>query len=1150
MTFDDVLEQVITLLKRQGRVSYRALKRRFDLDDEYIEDLKAELIQAQRLALDEDGVVLAWAGEPSTQEPASQPSQIDQQPPAQEVQPTQIESSPQEPHTPDAERRQLTVMFCDLVDSTKLSSQLDPEDYREVVRAYQATCTEVIQRFDGHVAQLLGDGLLVYFGYPVAHEEDAQRAIHTGLGIVEAIGNLYTRLVPDKEVRLAVRLGIHTGLVVVGEMGGTGRQEQLALGETPNIAARIQNLAQPDAVVMSADTYRLVQGFFECEPLGEQDIRGVSQPIAVYRVLRESGAQSRLDIASTRGLTPLVGREQEVGLLLERWEQAKDRQGQVILLSGEAGIGKSRLVQVLREHVANEPHVRWECRSSPYYQNTALYPLTDLLQRALQWQQNDGPEQHLEKLEHLLSQYRLALEETVPLFAPLLSLPLPEDRYPLLQWTPQRQRQKTLEAIVAILLELAEHQPVLFILEDLHWTDPTTLELLSLLVEQVPTTALYTLLTCRPHFQPSWHHRSYLTEITVNRLSRNQIARMAQHVSGGKTLPSEIIEQLVGKTDGVPLFVEEMTKALLESGHLKEVDGHYELTDPLPALAIPATLQDSLMARLDRLVTAKAVAQYASVIGRQFSYELLQAVSQLDEVMLQHELSKLIEAELVYQRGLPPQAMYTFKHALVQDTAYESLLRSTRQQCHAQIATILESRYPETAEAQPELLAYHYTKSGLHEQAVGYWRKAGQRAVERSAYAEAIGHLPKGLEALKTLPVTPERIQQELGLQISLGSALIATKGYGAPRVEYVYNRARELCSQLKESPLLFPILAGLRRFYSLRGSFQIGQELGEQLLALATRLHHPLLGLEAHFALGNNAFWQGDLDIARGHFALGLALDVPQEQAAHTSLYGQEPRVTCLSYAAFTAWLLGYPDEGHRYSQEALSLAHVSSHPNTVAYALAWAANFHQARREIQVAQEMAEALIALSEEQRFLMWLDHGTCQWGWALAIQGQQEGLVSMRQGLTGRPDAPGAMMIRPLKFAWLAEAYGVNGQADEGLIVLAEAQDLVDSSGGRWYEPELHRLKGELLLQLSLDNHIQAVACFQKALDVARHQQAKSWELRAATSLARLWQSQGKRQAAYDLLAPVYGWFTEGFDTKDLQEAKGLLEVLGDNVILN
>src|SRR5262249_55339645 len=615
MDFSALRTQVIDLLQREGRVAYRALKLQFQLDDDHLEALKGDLIYAKKLAVDEDERVLVWTGGTSSAPPTASPLL----PPAMpDVSPAQGEAAPIVPPTPEAERRQLTVMFCDLVDSTKLSSQLDPEECREVVRGYHTACTEIIRRYDGHIAQLLGDGLLVYFGYPQAHEDDAQRAVRTGRGILAAMDDLPTRFPHAQGRTLAVRLGIHTGLVVVGAMGDQGRHEHLALGETPNIAARIQGLAAPNTVVMSDATYRLVQGYFQCQDLGAQTLRGVAEPLHVYRVLQESGARGRLDVAVTRGLTPLVGRESEVTLLLERWAQAKSGQGQVILLTGDAGIGKSRLVQTLKYYVTNEPHTRWECRSAEYAQNTALFPLVDLFQRLLRFEAHETADTKLEKLTHALSQYRLPLEESVQLFAPLFSLPLPEDRYSPLNLSPHQQRQKTLETLVAILLELAERHPVLFILEDLHWTDPTTLELLNLLLDQIPTAALFALFTCRPHFQPSWTHRSYLTEVSVTRLAQPHMERMTTHVAGGKPLPAQVLTQVIEKTDGVPLFVEEMTKAILESGQLKALDGHYELTGSLSTFAIPATLHDSLMARLDRLVTAKAVAQYAAVIGRQF----------------------------------------------------------------------------------------------------------------------------------------------------------------------------------------------------------------------------------------------------------------------------------------------------------------------------------------------------------------------------------------------------------------------------------------------------------------------------------------------------------------------------------------------------
>ena len=680
MAFADILEQTIALLQHQGRISYGALKRRFGLDDAYLEDLKIELIEAQQLARDENGRILVWVGQSTpvplpVPEPASQPV-----PTVPHGEPPHIER-----RTPEAERRQLTVLFCDLVDSTVLAGQLDPEDLREVIRAYQAACATVIERLDGHIAQYLGDGLLVYFGYPQAHEDDAQRAVRAGLGMVAAVQALNAQFAARQGVRVAVRIGIHTGLVVVGDMGGGSRQEQLALGDTPNLAARLQGLAAPDTVVLSAATLRLVQGYFTYQDLGPQLLKGVAAPVHVYRMLGESGVQSRLEAVVPSRLTPLVGREEEVALLQQRWTQATEGQGQVVLLSGEAGIGKSRLVQVLKDHVTNEPHARIEWRGSSYHQQSALYPVIVHLHRLLQWREGETPEDKLRKLETTLAASGLVLPEVVPLLAALLSLPLPA-HYPSLTLTPQRQRQKTLEALLTWLSAEARRQPVLVIVEDLHWIDPSTLELLSLLIDQGASARLCLVLTTRPEFRPPWAMVAHLTTLTLRRFAPAQVTRLATHVAGDKALPPTVLEEVVRKTDGVPLFVEELTKVVLESGLLQEREDRYELTGPLPPLAIPATLHDALMARLDRLAAAKLVAQLGAVIGRTFAYALVQAVAPLDAVTLQGALAQLVDAELIAQRGMPPQATYMFKHALIQDAAYQSLLRSTRQQYHQRIA--------------------------------------------------------------------------------------------------------------------------------------------------------------------------------------------------------------------------------------------------------------------------------------------------------------------------------------------------------------------------------------------------------------------------------------------------------------------------------
>jgi predicted ATPase len=890
----------------------------------------------------------------------------------------------------------------------------------------------------------------------------------------------------------------------------------------------------------------------------------------VYRVVRESEAQSRFEAAVSTGLTPLVGREEERGLLQRRWAQAKEGAGQVVLLSGEPGIDKSRLLQVLSERLARETYARVECHCSPFYQNTALYPVSEHLQRLLRFTKDDSPQEKLNRLEGTLQQYGFPLPDVVPLFAPLLSLPLPE-HYPSLSLSPQKQKQKTLEALVSWLLKEAERQPVRLDIEDLHWADPSTVEFLTLLHDQVPTTRLLVLLTFRPEFSPPWAMRSHMTQITLRRLAPKQAGEMVEKVTGGKALPPGVVQQVVAKTDGVPLFVEELTKMVMESiGSIESVGsvGSHQRT-PLQALTIPATLHDSLMARLDRLGTVKEVAQLGATLGREFSYELIQAVSPIEGTGLQQALAKLVEAEVLYQRGVSPQTRYLFKHALIQDVAYQSLLKSTRQQYHQQIAQVLEERFPETKETQPELLAHHYTEAGLIAQALPYWQRAGQRANQRSANVEAISHLTKGLELLKTLPDTPERTQQELVLQIALGAPLIATKGQAAPEVGKVYIRARELCQEVGGPFQLFPVLFGLWMFYTVRAELQTARELGEQLLILAHHQQDPALLLEAQRALGMPLFYLGELVLARAHFEQSMALYDHQQHRSHAFLYGLDPGVTSLSFAALALWLLGYPDQALKRSHEAVTLTQDLSHPLSSAYALYAAAMLNQFRQEEQAAQKRAKVLIALSSEQGFPYWLGLGTMLRGWGLVAQGQREaGIAQMRQGLATY-QATRAEVLQPYWLALLAEAYGEGEEAEEGLTVLEETLAVVQKTGERWYEAEMYRLKGTLTLQsqaslgqvpgksqtsqdksevadprpLTPDPQAEAEACFLKAIEIARRQQAKSLELRAVTSLSRLWQQQGKKHEARRMLAEVYDWFTEGFDTKDLQEAKALLEEL-------
>jgi class 3 adenylate cyclase/predicted ATPase len=1163
MKFLELVGRVRAWLEQESRVSYRALKREFDLSDEDVEDLRAELIDAKRLAVDEDGKVLVWVGKGINGETDKRGKGEDS-----------LESSVQrlaskdQPPTPSpqslaarskAERRQLTVMFCDLVGSTALSAQLDPEELRNVVRAYQQASATVIERFGGHIAQYLGDGLLVYFGYPVAHEDDAVRAVRVGLRIIEAMQALN----PHQSRLLQVRIGIHTGLVVVGEMGGGSRQEQLALGETPNIAARVQGTANPNEVVISAATYRLVEGLFACEDHGQPALKGVTTPLTLYRVVKESEAQSRFEVAVQAGLTPLVGREEELALLRRRWEQATDGEGQVVLLSGEAGIGKSRLVQELKDHVAQDSAVRIEFRCSPYHQNSAFYPLIEHVQQVLHFAPSDTPQAKVQKLEHTLARYRFPQSDTVPLLAALLSLPHPEAVSPL-TWTPQQQKQKTLDALLQWLFEEAERAAVYTVWEDLHWADPSTLEFLGLCLDQVPTTRMLLLLTFRPEFTPTWASRSHVSHLVLSRLGRKQTSVIVEQLTGRTALPSEVLRQIVAKTDGVPLFVEELTKSVVETlreqgtgdgGQEHGKIGAAQRGAPVPALGVPATLQDALMARLDRLGTAKEVAQQGAVVGRELTYEVLRTISPLTEAALQQELTKLVEAELLYQRGRPPQATYLFKHALVQETAYQSLLKSKRQQYHRQIAEVFEARFSETTATQPELVAHHYTQAGLIEQAIPHWQRTGERAVQRSAHIEAINYLTKGLELLQAMPDIPERIQQELILQVLLGGSLMAVKGFASSEMENAYLRAQELCKQQGDSTHLFPALFGLWVFYLARARLQMAREFAMRLLRTAQSMQDSTLLLVAHHALGMTLFFLGEFFRCREYAERGITLyDIQQHRSLAFLYASSDPGVFCQGSAARTLWNLGYPDQALKMAYNALTLAKELAHPYNLASAIHFTAGLHQFRKEEQAVQEQADRLMALSSDQGFPFFLVSGCIYQGWSLAIRGRgEEGLTLMHRGLS-EWRAMQAELWQPYFLALVAETYGMMQRVDEGLSMVVEALAVADKTGECFYEAELYRLKGALTLQskssprevtgksqTSLE--AEAEECFWKAIEIARHQQAKSLELRTVMSLSQLWQQQGKQKEAHELLSEIYGWFTEGFDTKDLQEAKALLEKL-------
>jgi class 3 adenylate cyclase len=855
------------------------------------------------------------------------------------IRPSTASAQAAEARTAEAERRQLTVLFCDLVGSTELSRRLDPEDMGTVIRAYQHTVAGEVARFEGHVAKFMGDGVLAYFGWPQAHEDEAERAVRAGLAVTEAIG----RLSSPAGQPLAARVGIATGLVVVGELIGTGvTLEQAVVGETPNLAARLQALAEPGAVVIGAATRRLIGWLFNLTELGPLRLKGFAEPLAAFKVEGEHRAEGRFEALHGGRLTPLVGREHELGILLERWAWAKDGDGQIVLLSGEPGIGKSRLTRSLIERLTDEPHTRLRYYCSPYHTNSAFYPVAEHLERAAGFRVEDSPETRLDKLEAVLAEATDKLAEVAPLIAALLSIPA-TPRYPPVTLTPEARKVRTFDALLDQVVGLAERRPLLMVLEDAHWIDPTSVELFGLIIHRIQRLPVLLLITFRPEFSSPWTGYAHVVSLTLSRLGQRQGAQMVKRLTGGKALPAEVLQQILLKTDGVPLFVEELTKMVLESGLLADARDHYELRGPLPLVAIPSTLHDSLMARLDRLAPVKEVAQIGAVIGREFSHDLLTAVAPISPNLLGDALEQLVQSELVFRRGAPPAATYTFKHALVRDTAYGTLLNSRRQQLHMRIADVLEERFVETAQAQPELLAHHCTEAGLIERATAYWHKAGQQAVARSAMAEAVSHLTRGLEVLKRLPEDAARDRRELDLQLALGSVLIATKGLAAVETDRAYARAHELCLEIDAPPQLFSALFGRFVVHIQRAELGAAYEVARELLRLAEEQCDVAAQVTACRAAGAVLFQLGELVESRAHLERGVALYGAQRDRTAGSTYGMDSCVVSLHWLSQALLTLGYPDQARARVGDALTCARELAHPSSTAHALCGACFTYQ---------------------------------------------------------------------------------------------------------------------------------------------------------------------------------------------------------------
>jgi class 3 adenylate cyclase/predicted ATPase len=1036
-------------------------------------------------------------------------------------------TQPASPH--QAERRQLTVMFVDLVGSTALAHRLDPEEMSGILLAYQDAVAGVVARFGGHVAKFMGDGVLAYFGWPRAHEDAAERAVRAGLITVGAVADLS---MPAGSA-LMTRIGIATGLVVVGDLVGMGTaQEEAVVGDTPNLAARLQQSAQPGSVVISEATRRLVGGLFEVQEVAARLLKGFPEPLRAYRVLGESKAEGRFEALHGAGLAPLVGRAHELALVMERWERAKDGEGQVMLLTGEPGIGKSRLLRAVRENLVAGSYLPLNHYCSPFHQTSVLHPVIDLLERGAQFARDDAPSRRLDKLEKLLAQGTADVIGAAPLVAALLTIPA-QGRYPPLSMSPQRQKERTLETLLDQLDGLSSRQPVLALYEDVQWADPTTLELLDLVIDRVRALSVLVIITFRPEFAPRWIGHAHVTLLSLTRLGRRQGAAIVENLTGGKTLPADVLEQIVERTDGVPLFVEELTKAVLELGLRKEEVGSYALAARLPSFAIPSTLQDSLMARLDHLAPVREVAQIGSAIGREFSHELLAAVVDLSGGELAGAMSQLAAAGLVFRCGAPTHPSYVFKHALVQDAAYSSLLIARRKQLHGRIAQILVDRFPETAAADPGLVAHHFSQAGLAEEAIEYHERAGRRAIGQSAVTEALAEFDRALERLRTLPPSRERHRRELGIQLALGSSHVAVHGFAAPATGDAYRRAAKLCEELGETRELFPVLYGLLLYHLYGAQLAQAKVVGERLLRLAKTTDDRGLLFFAHRAAGVSALPAGDFTEARFHLEQALELCDCVEHRTPAFIYAFDPRVVCLDYLARTLLPLGFPDQALSANDEAVREARLVSHPNSLALPLFFGGVVHQIIGDREGVEIRSRELAEIAADAGFILWQAGAMILSGWTRAEGGAlEDGRREIKRGLD-EWCATGAEYMMPYFLALLGQIELRADRPDAALLLIEEARNKVEQTGERWFEAEILRFEGEVLA--AVGRLAEARKSLLRATDTAARQQAHLWELRAALSIARIDHDVDARERVKCLCAT----FSEGSGLPDLQAARAL-----------
>ena len=999
-------------------------------------------------------------------------------------------------HPSEPERRQITVMFCDLVGSTALSLRLDPEEMREIVQAYQHAAATAIECYGGWVAQYLGDGILAYFGYPAAMEHEAEAALRSAADVVGAVRAVRVR--PD--VELAVRIGIHTGLVVVGEIGGGGRRDHLALGDVPNLAARLQGVAEPNTIVLSAESQRLVANRFETEEMAAPDLKGVGSAVAVYRLIGERRSH-RINSPASQ----MVGRELELATLLELWDDARDSEGRVAVICGDPGLGKSYLVREFRAHAGATSCAQLECRCLPYFQNTAYHPITELLRSEAGCEADRPANDRLRSLTELLERSGAPVEETLPLFASLLSVPT-DGLWPALDLTPDAQKARTREALVRLFVSMSGIEPLILVVEDLHWADPSTLELLALLAKEVGTARMLLVLTHRPGVELSWTEEVAATSIQLENLTHDQAVGIIHAVTGGRVLPLELMRQIADRTDGVPLFIEELTRTIIESGLLRDEGGRWVLDGPLPPLAIPKTLHDSLEARLDRLSLVKEIAQLGATLGREFSFELLRAVASVPEAVLQASLDQLVAADLLRVTGEPSRRMYTFKHALIQEAAYESLLRSSRQQQHLRVARALEGEFAASVAATPEILAHHYTAAGLDEEAVRQWKLAGRRALARSANAEAAAHLRAGLELIPRLGDQKAAAREELELLAMLGPAVIALRGYSAPELEYVFGRARVLCAGIEDPALFGPVLTGIFAFHFVRADQAQSEALAAEIDTAARQAGDGLLLLTAGTVRGLVLMVRGEFDAAAAALEKVIADYDRDRDGARAFVYGQDIGVIALIYLGLATHLLGRPAAARRMMEDAVVLADQVRHPHSVAAALTIGGTLLYLQDDAEATRDWSDRLAALSVEQGSTHWSVEAGMLQSWVLAKEGRAHEAMETVERARDLAAAIG-IGIRDRYYQVLAATFGLVGRPADGIAVLDPLRDRAKGRGERWWwQPAIDRIQGQLMLDM--DPGAAAEPWLRSSLELARAFASPILALEAAIALDELWTRRG------------------------------------------